>query len=182
MQNPSVSVQPVSVQSAPIQPVNIQSVVSPQPAVASTVIPPSLFSDAGQESINSIVSPQHIAAMPMVSSDTQTNSAASFTAPAVVRADPVAAYTAQPQPNNMGMTQGQVFSQQPASQGSMTQPVSYSQNSVYIVQPGDNIYKIAKQELGSVKRFREIYDLNRDRLPIGQDTLTAGMELLLPNQ
>ena len=60
------------------------------------------------------------------------------------------------------------------------QPVSYSQNNVYIVQPGDNIYKIAKQELGSVKRYREIYDLNRDRLPIGQDTLTAGMELLLP--
>ena len=53
-------------------------------------------------------------------------------------------------------------------------------NNIYAVQPGDSIYIIAKQELGSVRRYREIYELNRDRLPIGQDTLAAGIELLLP--
>ena len=167
---------------------NQPSLVANTPASApiTPVLPPS----ATQESAVGIVSPsQHAATLPVVSPDSQANSAMSFPPPAVTNATPIQQYSAQPQVSQGVMQntlplnasqQNTLQSPQFPSATAPTQPVSYGQNNVYIVQQGDNIYKIAKQELGSVRRYREIYDLNRDRLPIGQDTLTAGMELLLP--
>ncbi|MCL2119211.1 MAG: hypothetical protein FWH27_12370 [Planctomycetaceae bacterium] len=159
-----------------VQPITMPTAQS-QAVVANNTQATSPLSIAAQESIGGIVSPtQHIAAIPMVSTDTQANPTAQYTPPVVVNADTSPRYSAQTQ-----TLQGvQSVPQQPGSQMAATQPVSNGQASVYIVQPGDNIYKIAKQELGNVRRYREIYDLNRDRIPIGQDTLTAGMELLLP--
>ncbi len=147
--------------------------------------------DAVHESLNAgVVSPsQQMAAMPMVSANSQ--SAASFSPPVLAQADtPAPSYAAQPQLQPIRQSQGQSLheaSQQVAGlgvamQAATVQPLNSGASAgVYIVQPGDNIYKIAKQELGSVKRYREIYELNRDRIPIGQDTLTAGTELLIPN-
>jgi hypothetical protein len=121
-----------------------------------------------------IVSPsQHIAAMPMVSPDTQTSLISHEMPPTGISATSAPAYSMQ-------STSFQNVAQQPIPQASVAQFASNGQNSVYVVQSGDSIYKIAKQELGSVRRYREIYELNRDRLPLNQDTLTAGLELLLP--
>ncbi|MDR1491629.1 MAG: hypothetical protein LBT05_02740 [Planctomycetaceae bacterium] len=50
----------------------------------------------------------------------------------------------------------------------------------YIVKEGDSIFTIAKRELNNVRRFREIYELNRDRISLQKTTLTAGTALLLP--
>ncbi|MDR1383218.1 MAG: hypothetical protein LBJ67_05140, partial [Planctomycetaceae bacterium] len=50
----------------------------------------------------------------------------------------------------------------------------------YIVKEGDSIFTIAKHELNNVRRFREIYELNRDRISLQKTTLTAGTVLLLP--
>jgi len=180
-----------SVQPLNTQPVNPQPVAA-QPVGAQAIHAPEMFSNAAQDYTGGIasygiVSPsQHIAAMPMISSDTQ----AGF-----------------PSLDLPATTSAPAYSQLPAFQIAPAQPsvpgpaiaaqwTSGGQNSMaafppdsapelrpgttYVVQPGDSIYKIAKQELGSVRRYREIYDLNRDRLPIGQDTLTVGIELLLP--
>jgi len=159
--------------------------VNPQPVLANVtnIVAPPAFPDTVQDSIggiashdmiaNSIVSPsQHIAAMPMISSDTQTGYISLDMPSTVVNATSAPAYS--PQHDAPPATVAQF-----APNGQNDTPV-LRQNSIYIVQPGDSIYKIAKQELGSVRRYREIYELNRDRLPIGQDTLTAGIELLLP--
>ena len=51
---------------------------------------------------------------------------------------------------------------------------------VYVVQEGDNLYDIARWELGKVTRWPEIYDLNRDALGADPDHLTPGMRLILP--
>jgi nucleoid-associated protein YgaU len=51
---------------------------------------------------------------------------------------------------------------------------------VYVVQEGDNLYDIARWELGKVTRWPEIYDLNREALGSDPDHLTPGMRLLLP--
>ncbi len=51
---------------------------------------------------------------------------------------------------------------------------------VYVVQEGDNLYDIARWELGKVTRWPEIYDLNRDALGNDPDHLTPGMRLILP--
>ncbi|MGE0480424.1 MAG: LysM peptidoglycan-binding domain-containing protein [Phycisphaerae bacterium] len=50
---------------------------------------------------------------------------------------------------------------------------------VYTVRKGDSLAGIAKRELGSPLRWREIFDLNRDQLPT-PDSLREGMELRLP--
>jgi len=50
----------------------------------------------------------------------------------------------------------------------------------YEVKPGDSIYRIAKRELNNVLRFREIYELNQDKLPRDQHKLTPGTILRLP--
>ncbi len=51
----------------------------------------------------------------------------------------------------------------------------------YVVQPGDNIYEIARQELGKASRWREIYDLNRDALGTRSLELAPGTQLVLPD-
>lgn len=50
---------------------------------------------------------------------------------------------------------------------------------VYTVKKGDSLAGIAKRELGSPLRWREIFELNRDKLPT-PDSLREGMELRLP--
>ena len=159
-----------------------------RPLAVSTAAPAFPLSPpvATQESLGGIVSPsEHIAVTLMGSPESQASTATQFTPPTVMNAEPAPAYAERTLPS-LNAVQGsshsavQDSSQQFVLPMTGAQPVSYGQNAVYIVQPDDNIYKIAKQELGSVRRYREIYDLNRDRLPIGQDTLTAGTELLLP--
>ncbi len=49
----------------------------------------------------------------------------------------------------------------------------------YRVQEGDTLSTIAQRELGSAKRWQEIYQLNRAKLP-DQNSLKLGMELKLP--
>jgi nucleoid-associated protein YgaU len=51
---------------------------------------------------------------------------------------------------------------------------------VYVVQEGDNLYNIARHELGKASRWAEIYDLNRDAIGKQFDYLTPGMRLALP--
>lgn len=50
---------------------------------------------------------------------------------------------------------------------------------VYAVRQGDTLSSIARNELGQVSRWREIRDLNRDRLP-DPDKVLPGMKLRLP--
>ena len=49
----------------------------------------------------------------------------------------------------------------------------------YVVQPGDNLWKIASKQLGSSARRAEIVSLNRDNLP-DPDSLQVGQVLRLP--
>jgi nucleoid-associated protein YgaU len=51
----------------------------------------------------------------------------------------------------------------------------------YLVRSGDNIYDIARRELGKASRWRELYDLNKDRLGTQSLDLTPGTQLLLPD-
>ncbi|MGQ9574801.1 MAG: LysM peptidoglycan-binding domain-containing protein [Thermoguttaceae bacterium] len=51
---------------------------------------------------------------------------------------------------------------------------------VYVVQEGDTLYDIARQELGKAARWAEIYELNREVLGRQFDYLTPGMQLILP--
>jgi len=51
---------------------------------------------------------------------------------------------------------------------------------VYVVQEGDNLFNIAKYELGKAARWVEIYELNRELLGTQVDRLTPGMKLTLP--
>jgi len=50
----------------------------------------------------------------------------------------------------------------------------------YIVQEGDTLSSIARNELGKVSRWAEIYQLNREMLGKDFDYLTPGMRLVLP--
>ena len=50
----------------------------------------------------------------------------------------------------------------------------------YIVQEGDTLSSIARNELGKVSRWAEIYQLNREALGRDFDYLTPGMRLVLP--
>ncbi len=59
-------------------------------------------------------------------------------------------------------------------------PAGLAGGRVYVVQEGDNLYDIARWELGKVTRWPEIYDLNREALGSDPDHLTPGMRLILP--
>jgi nucleoid-associated protein YgaU len=62
-------------------------------------------------------------------------------------------------------------------------PAPLGAGRVYVVQEGDNLFDIARYELGKPTRWTEIVDLNREVLgPSLQDLnyLTPGMKLLLP--
>jgi len=50
----------------------------------------------------------------------------------------------------------------------------------YLVQEGDTLSSIARNELGKVSRWAEIYQLNREALGKSYDYLTPGMRLVLP--
>jgi nucleoid-associated protein YgaU len=50
----------------------------------------------------------------------------------------------------------------------------------YVVQEGDTLSSIARNELGKVSRWAEIYQLNREALGKDYDYLTPGMRLVLP--
>ncbi len=50
---------------------------------------------------------------------------------------------------------------------------------LYTVKAGDSLYKIAQTTLGDGKRFREIYELNRDQMK-NENTLKQGMKLKVP--
>ena len=72
---------------------------------------------------------------------------------------------------------------QPASRGPQGYQVSATRRTggrVYVVQDGDNLFDIARYELGSAKRWVEIFDLNRDLLSEDFDYLPLGAELVLP--
>ena len=185
LQPVSVAPQP-SVANAASRPIAAQAVaVAPQQPVM-----PMMISDELQQGVGStIVSPQQIMTAPMVATNSQNTA---YTAPVIPQSDAgMGQYSALPQlqpnvvPQNNNMAPQNVMQQPTTASLVNVTTVGVQGNaggSVYIVQPGDSIYRIAKQELGSARRYREIYDLNRDRLPIGQDTLTAGTELLLPGR
>ncbi len=52
---------------------------------------------------------------------------------------------------------------------------------VYVVEDGDTLFNIARQELGKAARWAEIYALNRDILGDDIDFVSPGMELVLPD-
>ena len=64
---------------------------------------------------------------------------------------------------------------------SMTRPAGGSAN-MYTVQQGDNLFTIARYELGNAGRWIEIYKINRQMLGDDYNYLTPGMELVLPNK
>lgn len=52
---------------------------------------------------------------------------------------------------------------------------------VYIVEAGDNLFEIARRELGRADRWAEIYDLNRDKLGDDTNYLAPGTRLTMPD-
>ena len=52
----------------------------------------------------------------------------------------------------------------------------------YVVQEGDTLFTIARNELGKASRWAEIYALNRETLGKDFDYLTPGMSLTLPSK
>lgn len=63
----------------------------------------------------------------------------------------------------------------PAAEADRTAPTSHR----YTIQPGDNLFSIARSQLGEEARWKEIADLNRIGPPY---SLRAGQELILPEK
>jgi nucleoid-associated protein YgaU len=80
-----------------------------------------------------------------------------------------------PKPNHRDTTQRQL-----ATANTVSTVSQVGGGRVYVVQEGDNLYDIARWELGKVTRWPEIYDLNREALGNDPDHLTPGMRLVLP--
>ena len=57
---------------------------------------------------------------------------------------------------------------------------SYPGDRIYVVQEGDTLSSIGRNELGKVSRWAEIYQLNREQLGKDYDYLTPGMKLVMP--
>ena len=55
-----------------------------------------------------------------------------------------------------------------------------SENRQYAVQDGDNLFNIAKRQLGDVTRWREIQRLNRDTIGANVQYLTPGTVIFMP--
>ncbi len=53
------------------------------------------------------------------------------------------------------------------------------QTAEYVVQSGDSLYRIAERFMGSGEKWKELRDLNKDRLPNGE-VIRIGMRLLVP--
>jgi hypothetical protein len=51
----------------------------------------------------------------------------------------------------------------------------------YVSQPGDTLADIARHELGDATRWRELYELNRERIGADPNCLPPGLKLVLPN-
>ncbi|WP_084665613.1 LysM peptidoglycan-binding domain-containing protein [Thermanaeromonas toyohensis] len=51
---------------------------------------------------------------------------------------------------------------------------------VYEVRPGDSLWKIAKLELGSGARWREIYEANKETIGPDPNLIYPGMKLVMP--
>ncbi len=58
-------------------------------------------------------------------------------------------------------------------------PITGSGGRQYTVKSGDNLWKIARDQLGDGERLYEIYDRNRDRLA-NENNLSVGQVLVLP--
>lgn len=52
---------------------------------------------------------------------------------------------------------------------------------IYVVKPGDSLWKIAKLELGDGGRYRDIYELNRDIVGPDPDLIFSGQKLVMPS-
>jgi nucleoid-associated protein YgaU len=50
----------------------------------------------------------------------------------------------------------------------------------YVVQPGDSLSKIAKEELGDASRWPEIFELNKDQIK-DPNLIHTGQELKMPS-
>lgn len=61
----------------------------------------------------------------------------------------------------------------------MKPPVDGNGERQYVVQPGDTLTGLAARFLGSLSRYHEIYELNRDRIA-GPDDLRIGLTLRIP--
>jgi nucleoid-associated protein YgaU len=57
--------------------------------------------------------------------------------------------------------------------------VTYQRDTVYTVQRGDSLAKIARERLGDERRWPELYQLNRDRIS-DPNLIHTGLELRLP--
>lgn len=53
---------------------------------------------------------------------------------------------------------------------------------IYPVKPGDTLYDIARLQLGSGERWREIYALNKDVIGSNPDLIQQGQQLQMPGQ
>ncbi len=60
----------------------------------------------------------------------------------------------------------------------VTTPVKQTPKT-YVIKSGDSLWKIAKSVLGDGGRWKEIYDLNRDKIK-NPDVISIGKELRLP--
>ena len=58
-------------------------------------------------------------------------------------------------------------------------PVASAAGRVHVVKKGESLWKIAKAELGDGNRWKDIYEVNRDKLKT-PEALRDGMELKLP--
>ncbi|MDQ2951905.1 MAG: LysM peptidoglycan-binding domain-containing protein [Chloroflexota bacterium] len=52
----------------------------------------------------------------------------------------------------------------------------------YTVKSGDSLSDVAEERLGDAKRWREIYDANKDVIGKNPDLIQPGMELEIPDK
>ena len=60
------------------------------------------------------------------------------------------------------------------------EPAAAPKGRTYRVQPGDSFYKIAEQSLGDSSRWKELFELNKERVGGDPTRLQVGQELVLP--
>jgi len=67
-----------------------------------------------------------------------------------------------------------------ASLSSLPDPTPGPGERLYIVQPGDSLFDIARFELDDVSRYMEVYERNRDTIGDDFNYVVPGMKLILP--
>lgn len=55
-----------------------------------------------------------------------------------------------------------------------------NKGTTYVVQPGDNLSKIATQIYGNAGRYKDIYENNKDLIGANPNMIKAGMVLTIP--